>query len=193
MSEWITSKKQADVYKLRERGGFAWADITIDSYVRAESDGRVYEPFRISIASDYGFWQFFWSHPGSSWRKFCNEIGIYYAAGKFGAKDWYDESKSENHLLENIVIKRREGCSSKDEARLAYHAVKAVFSDVGGNYDLVFERLTMESGWMEFWGDGWYDQFYKCTSVEPGFKAFWDEIWPKFLDMINMEVKEDAA
>ena len=179
------TKKSIDVYKVRsDNNQFSWADISIDQQV-IEDGERARNPFRISISSDYGNWAFYWSHPGSCWRSFLLEISIDYAAGKFGASEWFDKESTKRRLQRDIAEERRNGAGNKESARVAWDAVNSVMDECSGQ-EMIFEILA-NSDWTEFWGDCWIDSLNMETGINPQFKMFWNGPFQSFL----MKVKEE--
>jgi len=181
------TKSTIEVYKIRdEQDIIGWADISIDAGWLESGHGKQ-NCFRVSISSDYGNWAFFWSHPGDCWRAFASKIDIHYAAGKFGCSDWFDVDKTEKDLKYAIVQQRKEGGSTKVEARSAWIAIDDAVGEYGRSKDLICNSL-IQSDWAEFWGDGWYDMLNMSATIEPGFKAFWDGPWQAFLEEIKTEI-----
>ncbi len=80
MKQYTFTKTIVECYKFRNPAG-GYADITIDA---------IGTTGRISIASDWGDYQYYWSACGKPFKEFLSQLGIDYLAGKFGANKFFD-------------------------------------------------------------------------------------------------------
>lgn len=180
------TKSSGLVYKIRDTDGcLGWADITINEsfFDHPESPQN---PFRIHIASDWGNWTFFWSHPGKCWRSFLINISIDYAADKFGADSVYDHESTRKIHLNKLIEDRREYYADKIQVREAYDAVNTIFNDCD-NESVVLERL-LNSEWHTLYGECWHDVHETIKDLDPRFISFWNGCWHYFIDNLKKEI-----
>lgn len=171
------TKSTVECYKIRQDKGFYWADIVVD---HNGNKGR------ISIASDFGSYQYYWGACGSSFKEFLCGIGIDYAAAKFGAGRWFDLEKTIKMYKEGILEYRRMDRMDKDYARKLFNSIKKVHENCDGSGEETFyaemqrhDELMKYYDWMPTVG---YD-------ITPQFKNFWKELWPVFVGELKNEIK----
>ena len=182
------NKKKIDLYELRDpKGDFCWADIAIDSGF-SESGDRLRNWFRISISSDYGNWTYFWSHPGSNWRKFLCKVSVDYVAGKFGCDRWFNMDKTIEWKKQEIIEYRKDRCCTKEAAREAWDVVVEASDECYNDSRTLQEYLAHNSNWTDLWGGDYWDALDVCTEIDPGFRQFWDTTWQGFIGQLQLEL-----
>jgi hypothetical protein len=166
------SKSKAEVYTFTELGNGLWAKFTVEDL---GSCGR------ISIASDFGDWQNGWNACGTSFKQFLCDIGMDYAADKFGADRRFDHAGTIRAYKENVLASRR--CSmSKELARELWNEIK----DLEDETDKIgFHMLLWNSKELMRYYDGTPEL---CESVSPHFRRFWKECWPLFTAELKREL-----
>lgn len=173
--EFTIKKTTVECYKIRqERTIASWADITVDS--PGEKCGR------ISIASDYGDWQYFWGAVGGSFKDFLCHIDKHYAAGKFGANRWFDQQATLKTMKKQIIEYRRDNDIDAEKARAMWNELNDL-----KEYDdaQVFAMRAFDSEHLSYLFDCGPDLSYDCT---PGFNAFWEIVWPVFVGELKKEM-----
>ena len=76
------TKSTVEVYRFRAEEGAYWADVTIDSPPAAHYG-------RISIASDFGSWNYYWGACGTPFKIFLAGCDQHYVAKNFGAASFF--------------------------------------------------------------------------------------------------------
>lgn len=102
------TKEQVEVYKLRSSDtSIGWADITVDNRGTAG---------RLSIASDYGKWQYYWGSTGCGFKEFLTRLNEHYMAEKFGADGYFDFEATIASIKEGIINDRKDENIEAEEA-----------------------------------------------------------------------------
>ncbi len=171
------TKSTVQVYRFRaENDKPYWADVTIDTAAGAEYG-------RISIASDFGNWQHYWGACGDPFKKFLAGLDIHYAAGKFGADNFFNlnsaiqgiEETAQQHVFATTTdhtkvmreIDNLRSCSNNKEEFC--QVVFATCPNIMSMYDTGPDV---------------------STEIDPGFKNFWEQIWPELLAEFTKEATE---
>jgi hypothetical protein len=171
-SEFTIDKTTVECYKIRHRSGMYWADINVDSM---GTKGR------ISIASDFGKYSYFWGACGCSFKEFLMDLPMEYAADKFDADRWFDLEATISSYKRNVLESRRSEDIDAELARSIYDEIK----------DL--QQCSNEN---EFTGMMWNQhclmQYYdNCPelyrTMTPLFRRFWENVWPVFIDQLKSE------
>lgn len=164
------TKSEVTCYKMRYPGHDYWADITLD--VNKEVPGG-----RISIASDYGNWTYYWGAPGDNFKLFLSRLNIQYAAGKFGSDKWFDHEKTMKLLKE--TVKEHEFDTKK--AKAVVDELK-LLGDASNQHEYVSYMSDC---------DVIMNMFDHCppieTSIDPQFKNFWDKFFVNFQSIMKQE------
>jgi hypothetical protein len=168
------------LYQLRNIDNGGWADISIDE---GKNSGR------ISIASDWGTWQYYWNSCGKPFKQFLIDLrnDMPYVAGKMNADRWFDFDATIKKLKEDVLVSRRNEQIDKEQARLIYDEIKEIdnacsISDRNHFYDLLATSDNL-SEWR-------YDAETE-TDVTPQFKAFWQKAFLPFLTYLEQELNID--
>ncbi len=170
------TKSTVECYKIRHTKSFYWADITVD-----HNGGTG----RISIASDFGDYQYYWGACGDSFKKFLCKIGIHYAADKFGADRWVDVAKTLRMYKDQILNDRRIDCIEADKARKIFDAILTIEENASHTVESISYEMQQQEVFMEHWD---YTPDI-CYSITPQFLNFWKEIWPVFIQQLQEEEK----
>jgi hypothetical protein len=174
------SKKTIQLYKLRDIGDCGWADISIDE---GEQAGR------ISIASDWGSWQFYWGSCGKPFKQFL--IGLShnmdYVAGKMNADRWFDFDATIKKLKNDVLISRRNNYIEEEQARSIFNEIKEIENESPSDANH-FVSLFYDTENLCNWRDADTE-----TDVTPQFKAFWKKAFLPFLEHLKLEVTSDAS
>ena len=169
------TKCTVECYKLRAESSLYWANITIDAH---EGGGR------IQIASDFGAWQNYWGAASKSFKEFLIGLDMYYAAGKFGADQWFDQDATIIQLKQSVLQHRRSGGDAK-RCRELFDEIKVLEeSSCKGEFD----RNLFDSDKLLSFVDGWPDI---VTDVTPQFKKFWETAWQAFIEILKKDVEEE--
>ena len=171
------TKSTVECYKIRDLKE-GWADITIDA---KDEYGR------ISIASDFGNWQYFWSHCGMPFKRFLTTVDKDYVARKFGAKGFLDVDSTIKNYKETLIESRRFGMDKK-KARKIYDEIKFLEKHWTGQTEFEIVISTLPN-LMSYW-DGMPEA---SKTYHPLFSRFWDEIWIEFVAHLKTESTELAA
>lgn len=160
------TKANIEVYWIRPKGhNSGWADISIDE---GETSGRV------SIASDYGGWSYYWGACGSGFKQFLIDLDIDYAAGKFGEGSYFDVETTVRGIRKDILKERKEGYLEQEEARdlmeLTDDLVDLRTADA-------FASVVYRSNIMKLYDTG-PDM---STKISPSFQRFWETTWQAFI------------
>jgi hypothetical protein len=178
IEDYTVTKSTVECYKIRHPSGMYWADITIDASDRSG---------RIQIASDFGDYQRYWGACGKSFKEFLCSLDMHYAAGKFGANDWFDHDKTIRGYKLSVIEYRRNESISKEEARKIYDEINDV--DTKGGCTTSNELVNYISGkdaLMEF-----FDYMPEVTrDITPQFRKFWATAWVVFINELKREAKE---
>ncbi len=166
------NKTSVELYKIRHESGFCWADITIDA------NGTT---GRISIASDYGSWQYYWGACGESFKKFLCGLDKSYIAGKFGADKWFDSEKTVAEYRRVIKENINDGYISKKKGIEALAELQCL--EESSCKEEFCRHLEDCSEIMRL-----YDH---CPSlvydIEPSFENFWIKLWPILIEQLQSE------
>jgi hypothetical protein len=170
-------KSQIECYKLRSNNSEYWADVAIDAKGKSG---------RISIASDFGGWQYYWGACGCSFKEFLISLDIHYVAGKFGEGRWFDAEKTVKLYKELILQDRR-------REEITAEAARDMWTDLEG-----LEDCNSESFYYEFTNSSALNEHFEdgpdyCYSVSPQFKAFWERVWPVFITELKKEIAEPVT
>ena len=173
------TKETIQLYKIREVGEMGWADISIDE---GEQCGR------ISIASDWGNWQYFWGACGCPFKEFLVHLkkDIHYTANKFGAANWFDLDKTIEQIKREILNYRRLHEITAEKARTLYVEIKEIESECTNSihhFYAVFHASETLSAW--------YDEIPTHTGIEPSFKVFWEKAYLPFCDELQKELQKE--
>lgn len=112
------TEKTLQVYNLRFEQGF-WANITLDAG---------HESGRLSIASDWGTWSYYWGSCGETFSKFLSSLDIEYMARKFNEANYVDVLSTIRLYSKLILEGRRAGDITALDARLAFAELKELRS-----------------------------------------------------------------
>lgn len=170
------TKETAEVYKFRNLPQLGWADITISSVGPAHG--------RIQIASDYGDFQYFWSHCGMPFKKFLGKIGIEYAASKFRQDSWFDHEGTMKRFREDAAQSRREGSLSREKFKEIRRELKWLEDE---HHESGFNLALAQCPAIMRYYDHIPDFRYTIT---PQFRYFWKTVWPLLLAEFE---KEEAS
>lgn len=168
------TKSTAEVYLFNEMPRFVWAKFTVE-----DLGGRG----RISIASDYGNWQYGWPACGNSFKAFLCSLNIGYVAGKFGAAQWFDHERSVKQVKQDLLSARRDWLS-KEDAREMWKTVEDL-EDAGN--ETAFGTTIYNSDKLFQLYDG--AEMPILTSIDPCFRRFWEECW----SLLVTEFKREQA
>jgi len=170
-------KSNVECYKVRHPKSFYWADITLD---HNGNKGR------ISIASDFGDYQYYWGACGKPFKEFLCKIGIDYAAGKFGADRWFDLELTIKGYKETVLDYRRTESIEAYEARKLFDEIKQL-EDSSSESEFC-NIIQHQENLMRF-----FDYCPNLSkSISPRFRNFWKEIWPVFIQEMKNEISVDA-
>lgn len=167
------TKTTCELYKIRELPHSGWANITIDA---AGHHGR------IMIASDYGDWQYFWSHCGMPFKEFLQGLDSGYVAGKFGCgNSYFDVDRTVGRYKADIIERRRDDGMTKAAAREVWGELTWLTSSQLPEFCLMLEREGRA-----------VMRFYDGTpplvqTVDPWFRNFWRDCWPVLLETLAAE------
>lgn len=168
-------KSTVESYKAREIG-FGWADITIDA--RDESG-------RIQIASDFGDWQFYWTHCGKPFKEFLMGLDINYTASKFKANRHFDLEKNINAIRNELNEQLENGTISNVKHSIAIDELKEIQETCSENVHEFWNQISQtEHLYNEISGSDWET----VNSIDPGFERFWNEIWLPFTKHLKEEI-----
>jgi hypothetical protein len=166
-------KNTIELYRIRlEKSG--WADISIDDNDKAG---------RISIASDWGSWEYYWGSCGSSFKEFISSLNIHYVACKFGEDKYINVEKSVFGWKKSVIEQRRDEEITSDFARLVYEEIKELEENCAP-MDLV-EACRSQTNLLEF--SGYSPDFVK--EVSPRFKRFWEKVFMHFQQHLKDEIE----
>lgn len=164
------SKTQVECYKFRAEGAPYWADVTIDTTPGAKHG-------RISIASDFGSWSYYWGACGESFKKFLAGLDKWYVAKNFGADKFFDVKATiaaYRSQITTCVFEREEVTATELEV-----------NDLMETPHLQeFVEQVRKSPRIMAMYDGMPDT---CYRLDPGFENFWEHIWPLLLDAFKEE------
>lgn len=161
------TKSAVELYRIRMKDS-TWADITLDC---GEEAGR------ISIASDYGDWGYYWGACGCSFKKFLVHLDIQYTAGKFSCNKFFDHDATLASYRKSV----EESDLSKGGKAALYKEIDSL-SDYGNENEFVAELRYEKVTLMRF-----FDYPPLIRGIDPHFKRFWNEIWPVFLRELAKE------
>ena len=92
-------RQEIIVYKLRNKDtSIGWADISLDG-----NGSRC----RVSVASDYGNWSYYWGACGTDYKKFLISLGMDYVASKTGNSQFFDLESTINLNKREIIDARK--------------------------------------------------------------------------------------
>lgn len=173
------TQNNIQLYELRDIGNGRWADIVIQE---GENSGR------ISIASDFGSWQYYWNSCGKPFKQFLIDLrsNMHYVAGKMNADRWFDFDATIKKLKEAVLVSRRNDSIEKEKARLIYNEIKGIEKEYPSSKKY-FNDLYYKSDYLSYWNY----EFDAETDVEPQFKAFWQKAFLPFLTHLEQETNID--
>jgi hypothetical protein len=175
MQSYTFTKKTVECYQFRNLKE-GWADITIDAH---EKSGR------ISIASDFGDYQYYWGACGTSFKELLASLDIHYAAGKFGADKFFDLESTVNSFREQAAQSFRKDDPEKEKV---LHEILFLQQCSGNEREFVNQLISDCPNTMDMFGGS--PQIDR--TINPHFKRFWQEIWPLLLGEFKNELQNTA-
>jgi hypothetical protein len=173
------TKSTAEVYLFEGLPHHGWAKFTVQDMGRRG---------RISIASDYGDWQNGWNACGQGFKQFLCDVGIDYAADKFGADRWFDHDATIKRFREDVLRSRRENAIDKERAKELWKEIGWCEEESAENgFTLI---LSSECGKLTRYYDHCPDLTY---SIHPLFRRFWTEAWSLFKAELQREIAAGQA
>lgn len=164
-----------ELYQLREKG-FGWADITVNANNQSG---------RIQIASDFGDWQYYWSHCGEPFKQFLVGLDKHYTAGKFKANRHFDLENNVRALQHELYEQLMEENITQPAHDTATEELKEIAETCSSNIHEFWSQLSQTKVlYHEIGGSDWET----TNSIEPGFERFWQEVWPVFTEQLKKEL-----
>lgn len=163
------SKIDVERYQIRTKHG--WALIYLD-----EKHGT------FLCCSDYGDYNYIWSHRGSqTLKQFVSNLDFEYFMKKTRpGYETFSPKASIKMIKEHIAETRYHGWMTKDQARDAWNDLERI--DHYQHEQLFLQEIAESEDLMRALGS----EFYEFAAHEPDgqSRGFWREIWPEFLKQI---------
>lgn len=165
------TKSKVEIYRLRDNG--RWADITIDENGNAG---------RISIASDWGSWQYFWGSCGCPFKEFLIGLksNIHYVADKMGADNYLDKEATIKGIRSYINDNKEYFPNRKEMLLEVDNISEEDWTDSSGFYQLINSTNYLVEC---------YDWIEVVKTITPQFRGFWKEAFIPFLESLQAEAK----
>jgi hypothetical protein len=165
-------KSTIQLYRIRlEKSG--WADISIDEHGNAG---------RMSIASDWGSWEYYWHSCGMPFKEFLTSLNLHYVASKFREDDYINVEKTVKAWKKSVIEQRRDDVIDSDQARLVYDEIKEI--EYCSASDFV-SAVHSQKDLLEFLEYG----LDIIKEISPRFKTFWDKIIVPFKQHLKAEIE----
>ena len=175
-------KNTTETYSLRG-DKCLWAKINLD--INQQS-------VNVMISSDYGSYNYYWTHCGISPKKFLISLDMHYAMKKLmgGTDNLYQPDwESRSVSLKKIIIEaRRDNRLSKDEAKKAWREIVDIMHD-SNDENLYYERI-----WHHELADKlFYDMedIPADTKLKSSVTDFWEDIWIPFTKYLKTEIEQE--
>ncbi len=133
---------------------------------------------RLSIASSYGNWSYYWGACGESFKRFVSGLGKDYVAGKFGESRYFDKDASIKEL-KGYIKEYTSEYEDKLEA-LNYELTELEDCDSSDSFGRLFFALTHMPRVCDYPPMN-YD-------ISPNFNKFWSKVWPEFLTELKKDI-----
>jgi hypothetical protein len=172
------TKSQAELYQVRSsKGSLAWGDITLIC-------GK--ESVSFTATSDYGTFDYRWTHCGGEPKAFLCKLDFQYAMKKLTGGKLYIPNPNgyRKEIKEKIIEARKENYLTKEQAKTAWDEMLAI-QDEYKKGEIFFNELYEHEFFEQVFGD--------CeglpSSTEPDHCAvdFWNEIWTPFIQELKKE------
>ncbi len=170
--DFIITKNNIECYKIRHSSATPWADINVDTHGKSG---------RLSIASDYGNWSYYWGACGEPFKQFLEGLDKHYVARKFGCAHTLDMERTIQTIKREVVCSVRSGSTHVNTARVIWTELEYPFRIQEHDFFNNLERYC--PALMQTFN---YDPPI-CYGISPLFLLFWDEIWRVFLDTLRAE------
>lgn len=177
--EMTVSKSQAELYQVRSgEGSLAWGDITLICGTHSVS---------FVATSDYGTFDYRWTHCGGDPKKFLCKLDFQYAMKKLTGGKLYipDPSKYGDEIKESIINSRKEEGLTKEQARTAWSEMLSILDEYSEG-DLFFHALYDHELFDKVFGD--YEYMPRATQPDHCAVDFWNEIWKPFINSLRKEL-----
>ncbi|BDM64560.1 hypothetical protein NFHSH190041_20120 [Shewanella sp. NFH-SH190041] len=176
------TKKQAELYHVRQEGFEGWADIVLICGEQSVS---------VMIRSDYGSFDHHWSHCGYDPKEFLSNCEFEYAMNKL-CDDFLvlDQSGCETAIKQAIIERRRIGQIDKHTAREAWESMPELAyasTDKNTYTNMVYMHDSFDDIFDE------YDEMPRDTKPSPSCQDFWNECWLPFIEQLKSERSAVAA
>ena len=175
-------KSQAELYQVRA-GGCTWGDIVLVC-------GK--ESVSVMATSDYGSFDYFWSHCGGEPKAFLCGLDFQYTMKKLTNGKLYvpDPDGYEVEIKENIIEARKDESLTKEQARTAWDDMLS-HKEAYPEGDLFYQGLVEHNLFEQVFGD--YENLPSsevecCRAVD-----FWKDIWAPFIAELKEEIAAKAA
>jgi len=172
------TKSQVELYEVRSgKGSLGWGNITLKC-----GDQSV----EVVATSDYGTFDFYWSHCGGDPKEFLCKLDFQYAMKKLTSGDLYIPNPDgyENEIKERIIESRKEGRLTKEEAKTAWDEMLLILEEYCSG-DLFYNALYNHQLFYKVFGD--YDYLPSSTIPNPRAVDFFNEIWKPFTSYLREE------
>lgn len=157
----IQKYNNIELYKLTDSGN--WADFMFS---------EKYQSGRLTIASSFGTWSYYWPSCGKDFKGFLAEADIYYVAGKFNCADEFDFDKTIKHFTQNIEAIFEDNSAKKasllaDLKELSDCANRSEFYIKLGEYSILNNIVE-------------YYELHTQNCISKNFEEFWRVFWQPF-------------
>lgn len=176
------TKAVAELYQVRSgQGSLAWGDITLKCGPESVS---------VTVTSDYGTFDHYWSHCGGEPKAFLTGLDFDYTMKKLsGGSLWVaDTCAYENEIKDRIIECRKDDCISKEDARTAWDDMLAINEEFDGG-DLFFHALYDHDMFTSIFGD--YEAMPSATKYCGRCVIFYNDIWMPFIESLKKELSND--
>jgi hypothetical protein len=181
--EMRVTKSQAELYRIRSgKGSLAWGDITLICGAQSVS---------VMATSDYGTFDYRWSHCGGEPKAFLCGLDFQYAMKKLTNGNLYvpDPDGYENEIKESIVDSRKNGGLTRVQARTAWDEMLSIHDEYNGG-DLFFHALYDHELFERVFGD--YEGMPSAEIADCRAVDFWGDVWMPFISSLREELAENV-
>ncbi|MBU2968769.1 hypothetical protein KO527_05325 [Pseudoalteromonas sp. C2R02] len=178
------TKSQAELYQVRSgKGSCAWGDITLVCGKQSVS---------VMATSDYGSFDYYWSHCGGEPKDFLCGLDFQYTMKKLTNGKLYVANPDGyiKEIKENIINSRRCETLSRKEARTAWREMLEHQEEYPEG-DLFYKGLVDHDLFEKVFGD--YECLPSSTTECCHAVDFWKDIWTPFIESLRAELKESAS
>jgi hypothetical protein len=181
--EMKVTKSQAELYQVRSgKGSLAWGNITLICGAESVS---------VMATSDYGTFDYHWSHCGGEPKNFLCGLDFQYTMKKLTNGNLYtpDPSGYREEIKSSIIESRKDEGLTKEQARTAWDEMLCIHDEYEKG-ELFFNALYNHALFDNVFGEA----EYLPSSTQPDHCAvnFWNDVWTPFINSLRQELTENT-